>query len=206
MKDNRSFWNKTASKYDKVEEKDRLVYERIFEEIKPYLKAESHVLDIGCGTGALHDKLSMLVQQIVGVDYSEKMIDVAKEKAASKNLSNVKYICGTLNQNSVKEKSYDLVSAFYLLHLFENIENELNQISELLGDQGYFISVTPCMKDFGLIGSLLGLSGAVGIIPKIKRYTYQDLAELIEKYGFKIIDIKAMRKSTHEYLIVAQKM
>jgi len=206
LKDNRSFWNKTASKYDKVEEKDRLVYERIFEEIKPYLKAESHVLDIGCGTGALHDKLSMLVQQIVGVDYSEKMIDVAKEKAASKNLSNVKYICGTLNQNSVKEKSYDLVSAFYLLHLFENIENELNQISELLGDQGYFISVTPCMKDFGLIGSLLGLSGAVGIIPKIKRYTYQDLAELIEKYGFKIIDIKAMRKSTHEYLIVAQKM
>lgn len=206
MKDHRKFWNKSALKYDQVEEKDLMVYERIFEEIKAYLNNESQILDIGCGTGALHDQLSILVQQIVGVDYSEKMIDVAKEKAATKKLTNVKYICGTLNHKSVMENSYDVVTAFYLLHLLEDIESELGKIRDLLGNQGYLISVTPCMKGSGVLGALLGLSGSVGILPKIKKYTYKELAEIIEKCGFKIVDIKAMRESTHEYLIVAQKV
>lgn len=206
MKDHRKFWNKSASRYDEVEEKDMVVYERIFEEIKPYLNKESYVLDIGCGTGALHEQISTLVHQIVGVDYSEKMIEVAKGKAATKNLSNVKYICGTLNHNSIKENSYNIVTAFYLLHLFEDLASELGQIRGLLGDHGYFVSVTPCMKESVVLGTLLGFSGAVGITPKIKKYSYKDLAESIKKSGFNIVDIKPMRESTHEYLIVAQKV
>lgn len=206
MKNHRKFWNKSASRYDEVEAKDLVVYERIFEEIKPYLKNDSYLLDIGCGTGALHDQLSSSVQQVVGVDYSEKMIEVAKGKAVAKNLSNVKYVFGTLVHSSVLENSYDLVTAFYLLHLFEDLESELGQIRRLLADQGYFISVTPCMKDSGVLGTLLGLSGAIGITPKIEKYSYKDLAESIEKSGFNIVDIKLMRESTHEYLIVAQKV
>lgn len=205
MKNERKFWNKAASKYDRVEEKDLYVYERVFEEIKPYLKSDTDLLDIGCGTGALHDQMSKLVQQVVGVDYSENMIQIAKEKAASKNLSNVEYFCGTLNQNAVKEKSYDLVTAFYLLHLFENIENELSLIKEVIADQGYFISVTPCMKDSGIVGVLLGFSGAIGLIPKFRHYSQHELSLLLEKCGFKIVEVKAMREKTNEYMIIAQK-
>lgn len=189
-----------------VEEKDIVVYDRILEEIKPYLKSESKLLDIGCGTSVLHYQLSMLVGHIEGIDYSENMIQIAKEKAKSKNLSNVTYSCGTLVQSSVMENSYDIVTAFYILHLFEDFERELALIKDSLGEQGFFISVTPCMKNSGVIDALLWISGAVGIIPKIKRYTYQDLTQLIEKSGFEIIEVKAMRDKTHEYMIVAQKI
>ena len=200
MKNTKAFWNKTASSYDKVEEKDRVVYERILTEMKSYLKPDFHLLDIGCGTGALHDQLSSLVEHIDGIDYSENMIQIAKEKASIKRLANVSYSCGTLAENSAIDKSYDIVTAFYILHLFENLESDLRLIKNHLSEHGYFISVTPCMKDSGLIGAMLGLSGAVGLIPKINRYTQHDLTKQFEECGFKIIDV---RESTHEYMIIA---
>lgn len=206
MKNTKAFWNKTASSYDKVEEKDRVVYERILMEIKPYLQPEFLLFDIGCGTGALHEQLSSLVQHIEGVDYSENMIQIAREKASIKRLANVSYSCGTLVENAAIDKHYDIVTAFYVLHLFENLESNLRLIENLLSKQGYFISVTPCMKDSGVIGAMLGLSGAVGLIPKINRYTQHDLTKQFKKCGFKIIEVKAMRESTHEYMIIAQKL
>lgn len=112
MKDNRKFWDKAAKSYDKNEEKDKSVYENLFHTIKNYLNNDDYMLDIGCGTGVLHDKISPHVMSITGIDYSEKMIAIAKEKATQNTLNNVEYLCESLDQITLREKNSILLLLF----------------------------------------------------------------------------------------------
>jgi ubiquinone/menaquinone biosynthesis C-methylase UbiE len=206
LKDNRKFWDKAAKSYDKNEEKDKSVYENLFHTIKNYLNNDDYMLDIGCGTGVLHDKISPHVMSITGIDYSEKMIAIAKEKATQNTLNNVEYLCESLDQITLREKKFNLVTAFYLLHLLPHLEDELKYIHEMLNPNDIFISVTPCLKKSHLLGAFLSFSSSIGLTPELKKYQYEDLVDRMEKTGFKIIEVNPIRKSTHEYLIVARKI
>lgn len=205
MNNDLKFWNKAASGYDKAEEKDNAVYDKILHEVVPMLNSATHLLDIGCGTGALHNRLSPLVEHIDGLDYSGNMIKLAQDKARTHQLHNTTYYCGTLPHDDLSGKTYDAVTTFYLLHLIKDLKMQLIQINKALKKGGYFISVTPCMAETALLGSMIGLLGSVGIFPKITRYRHQDLAKAIEDAGFECIEIKAVRASTHEYMIIARK-
>lgn len=47
--------------------------------LTPYLYNKS-ILDIGCGTGLLLDMFSLKPDKYIGIDPSEKMLDIAREK------------------------------------------------------------------------------------------------------------------------------
>lgn len=47
------------------------------------------------------------------IDYSENMIQTAREKASIKRLTNISYSCETLAENAAIDKPYDIVTALY---------------------------------------------------------------------------------------------
>ena len=50
-------------------------------------KAGEHILDLGCGDGALTLKLSEIGAHVVGVDASENFVEAAKEQGLDARLS-----------------------------------------------------------------------------------------------------------------------
>jgi len=75
------FWEEAYQEYpEQVEVSDNVLDEEI-KELGP-----AKVLDIGCGTGKNLFKLAELGWEVYGIDISERAIELAKVKAAKRNL------------------------------------------------------------------------------------------------------------------------
>lgn len=79
--------------YDSIADKfssTRAFMWRDFEFIKDYSRPDSKILDFGCGNGRLAGFLKSNYQEYVGVDISQKLIDLAKQKYHSEKTKFIK--------------------------------------------------------------------------------------------------------------------
>jgi len=97
------------------------------------------VLDFGCGTGLLTEKLAPLVGEVIAVDTSQKMIDVLH----GKKIRNVTAICADITDLSVKSAAwcsdFDLIVASSVCGFLPDYEAMVDVLSQLLSVTGYFV-------------------------------------------------------------------
>lgn len=87
------------------------------------------LLDIGFGTGVLTKKLYDEGYKITGIDFSHRMVEIAKEKMPNANLICYDFTKGLPEE--LKGKSYDWIISTYAIHHLTDDE-KLNFINELL--------------------------------------------------------------------------
>lgn len=86
MSDVKRFWQERAAdqSVSDAEVTHRDVWQRWLEieSIKPYLRRDDRLLDVGCGTGYTTRALAPCVRETLGVDFSDAMIERARRGAA----------------------------------------------------------------------------------------------------------------------------
>jgi 2-polyprenyl-3-methyl-5-hydroxy-6-metoxy-1,4-benzoquinol methylase len=98
--------------------------------IKKYSDNTKKILDIGCGTG-LHDiELSKLGYDVVGIDISEDMINIAISNAAKAGCK-VEFLKDVNKQFSLDEKFDTVISLFHVMSYQTTIE-QINKIFSLV--------------------------------------------------------------------------
>ncbi len=95
---------------------------------KPLSKIK--ILDIGCGGGLLSEPMSRLGADVVGIDASEKNINVEKLHAKKNNL-NIKYICSSPENYQIYEK-FDVILNMEIIEHVDNVDHFLKSCSNLL--------------------------------------------------------------------------
>ena len=103
-----------------------------------YLSKHTACLDLCTGTGDLAGLLKNKCPfaQIIGVDFSEKMLEIAKKKHPEINF--IEADCAKL---PFKDESFDLCTISFGLRNVENIENVLAEIYRVLKPNGIFINL-----------------------------------------------------------------
>ena len=182
------FWNLMAKNYDDE------VGEETIAITKKYLSSNDTVLDFGCARGAYTVALADDVKEIHGIDISEKMIELAKERS-----KDILFTKATIFDIDGK---YDVVLAYNILHLLEDAEKAIEKIDEVLNPDGRFISVTTCMKE-GLLLRAIGFLMRVFGILYTRRYKINELENLISA-RFSIVETKSF--TSNLILIVARKL
>ena len=86
------FWNLIASKYAASPIQDRPAYETKIQKIKTYLTPDKVALDIGCGTGTQCGDIADNVKQVTGIDISRKLLAIAEQRKAERQLDNVEFL------------------------------------------------------------------------------------------------------------------
>ena len=201
------FWNLIASKYAASPITDITAYEKKIDKIKSYLSPEDHVLDIGCGTGTQCDDLANNVKQVTGIDISSKLLAIAEQRKAERKIENVEFIHTTVFDKSFAPGSFDVVTAFYVLHFFEDIDEVIRRIYGLLKPDGLFILETACLGEKGkIIGKLIRLAGKLGFLPLISLLTTQRLEQALGQAGFSIVYKAKFSESNDEYTLIAKKL
>lgn len=201
-----SFWDKTASRYDQLEMKDEQTYINIIKRTKTHLKVSDIVMDYGCGTGLISNEIAEYVKGIHAVDISSNMIGIAEKKAKERNIANINYAHSTIFDERYKNGSFDVILAFHVLHLAEDVHIVLQRINELLKPGGLLISATPCMGEKIFLRYLLSFAGRVGLTPNIRSFKIRHLVVAIEEGNFSIVETDCLKKSSQEYFIVARKI
>jgi 2-polyprenyl-3-methyl-5-hydroxy-6-metoxy-1,4-benzoquinol methylase len=206
MKTAEQFWDMISHHYDREEKKDEETYKTIIVKIKKHLTTSDIVLDYGCGTGLISNEIANNVKMIHAIDISSKMIAIAKQKADRRTIENIDYAHATLFDERYTSESFDVILAFYVLHLLEDTPKGVQRINELLTPGGLLISVTPCMGETRLLSFLLSLVSKMGFIPKIRSFKIAELEESIRHEHFQIVEKECLHHRSQQYFIVAKKI
>ncbi|MCK4890945.1 MAG: class I SAM-dependent methyltransferase [Candidatus Aminicenantes bacterium] len=200
------FWDRTAKNYDKEEKKDEQTYLNIIEKTRKYLKVSDIVLDYGCGTGLVSNEIAGNVKMVHAIDISSKMIEIAKNKAMGRKIQNIDYAYSTIFDDRYKKGSFNVILAFYVLHLLYDPQKVIQRMNELLKPGGLIISVTPCMGEKPILNSIFSIVSKIGIIPKIRAFKLPELEHLLIKENLEIVETKCLHKRSKQYFFVAKKL
>ncbi|TQI71520.1 methyltransferase family protein [Gramella sp. Hel_I_59] len=100
------------------------------------------VLDLGCYAGnSLSMHLANNAKEYVAIDLSEKGINILSKRL--KNIPQAKAIIGDFLSPDFKEKDFDLIYAYGVLHHFKNLEELIKVIKSKLNKEGELISYDP---------------------------------------------------------------
>ena len=208
------FWDKVAEKYAKSPVKDEAAYEQTLSRVRAHLTPRDRVLELGCGTGTTALKLAGDAGEILATDISGAMIDVGRAKAAAAGVGNVRFDVAEPGSTSIKASGpYDVVTAFNLLHLLEDLPRAMAEIAELVRPGGLFISKTFCRAALGQ-GNLeyyvtriaLPVMQILGKAPFVAFMDVDVLEATVREAGFEIIETGNHPKKPPRRFLVARKI
>ncbi len=143
--DNMSEWDEYATDWDS----DPSVQEYSDHAFKSLQKVVSlnglRVLDFGCGTGALTQKISPLAKSVVAIDSSSKMIQQLKNKQLKNEvMANVQGVAEVLSTGQIKDnplflEKFDLVVASSVCAFLPQYEATVCLLKALLKPNGIFV-------------------------------------------------------------------
>jgi len=211
MTSDSAFWTKIARKYAKDPIADMAAYEKTLEVTKSYLKPTDQVLEIGRGTGSTAISLAPMVAQYTATDFSNGMIEIAEERQAEAGLTNM--TCRVASSDTAaQDQTFDVVLALNLLHLIEDVDASLGDVSKALKPQGTFISKTVTTPKgamplkIKLMLWALPIAQWLGKAPFVRFDDPQDLEKRIVAQAFEIFETKSDTGVPPRHYIVARKI
>jgi 2-polyprenyl-3-methyl-5-hydroxy-6-metoxy-1,4-benzoquinol methylase len=190
------FWDKLANRFDRQERGYKQAHIKTVENTKKYLKSSDHIIDYGCATGSTAFELADQVEHIQGIDYSSKMIEVAKRRTAELKIQNVDFTQTTIFDKGFEKGSFDVILAFGILHLLHNPRKAIQRINELLKPNGVFISSTACIGENKMIPILMNtiafIPSLIGLLPSLRFPEIQKLEQTITLEKFQIIEAETL--------------
>lgn len=139
-------WNKAAASYAELQERSEYV-----EVTKDVVRARfirlcgEKVLDLGCGYGWYTDYFSSIGAEAYGIDGSQEMIKLAKERYPEST-----FIIADINEGiPFPDASFDMVFCNQVLMDIENVEPLFYEVNRILKKDGifYFSIVHPAFYD-----------------------------------------------------------
>jgi ubiquinone/menaquinone biosynthesis C-methylase UbiE len=181
------FWDRIAVNYSKKPVVDEASYQKKLQMTRKYFRSDMDVLEFGCGTGSTTIAHAPYVRHIHAIDISPKMIEIAKDKAAAQNVTNVMFEQSAIDDLSVPDQSLDVVLGLSILHLLENRETVICSVHQMLKPGGLFISSTMCIGDSMKFFKVIAPIGKFfGLIPLVKVFTTKELEDSLTDADFKI--------------------
>ena len=207
MPHSKNFWNKIAKSYDKqVIKKYNQAYKDTIELSKKYLNPGYSVLDFACGTGITTIEMSNFVKKIHAIDISDKMIAVARKKADDQNIHNIDFRVSDLFDQQLDNVKFDVILAFNILYLVEDIDKTIERIHKLMNPSGVFISATDCLGEKRSFLSFANmLFSKMCIFPSSQQYSLKELEKIIDRNGFELVETKILYPNPPNYFIAAKK-
>lgn len=128
----------TVKVYDKIAEKYSELYDEDFcdaeflDKFLTFLSNKASILDVGCGTGRSTKYFSDKGYNVIGLDLSKKMIEIAK-----KSYPNIDFRLGDMRNINLSKKFEGIAFMYSLFHVEKNDAlNILKNVKNFLNPKG----------------------------------------------------------------------
>ena len=182
MKKSENFWNRNAKRYDRFMRKDRAAYEKLYELIRPVVKART-VLELAAGTGLIAKNIVRATSHIEVTDASEEMIAEAKRNNRSAKLH---FSVRDMFCLPYADKSFDVVIVSNALHIVPQPEKALAEIRRVLKDDGVLIAPTFTHGNGTLRGRLKLFFMKLAGFPLNSRWSSADYLAFLRQNGWSV--------------------
>ena len=170
MREHKNFWDRNAGLYDCFMRKDRAVYEKIYELIRPIVKDKT-VLELATGTGLIAKHIVKVTARIEATDASPEMIAEAKRGNCSAKLH---FSVQDMFSLPYAGNSFDVVIVSNALHIVPQPEKSLREIKRVLKDDGVLIAPTFTHAENSLRGRIKAYFMRLAGFPLHSRWTSEE--------------------------------
>lgn len=188
-------YHKKNKKFNKIISKNNFTYFPIlnffYKEIYPRLMTGKEsfeqvtLLDVGCGVGTLALYFGSIGAEVLGIDISERAIEIATTAKDSLNLMNVTFKNELLKKG---DKNKDLVVISEVIEHIEDDDAFLRDIFSHLKEDGLLFLTTPSKENvLYRLGFYKKFDKKVG---HLRRYTVNSLQRILRANGFEVLALK----------------
>lgn len=185
MREYKNFWDRNAGLYDCFMRKDRAVYEKMYELIRPVVKDKT-VLEVATGTGLIAKHIVKAAAHIEATDASVEMIAEAKRDNQSAKLH---FSVQDMFRLPYADKSFDVVIVSNALHIVPQPEKALAEIHRVLKDDGVLIAPTFTHAGNSFSGKVRAFFMKLAGFPLHSKWTSEEYLRFLRQNGW------AVRKS-----------
>ncbi len=182
MRDHKNFWDRNAGLYDCFMRKDRAVYEKIYELIRPVVKDKT-VLELATGTGLIAKHIVKVAACIEATDASPEMIAEAKRGNCSAKLH---FSVQDMFSLPYADNSFDVVIVSNALHIVPQPEKSLREIKRVLKDDGVLIAPTFTHAENSLRGRIKAYFMRLAGFPLHSRWTSEEYLSFLRQNGWRV--------------------
>ena len=109
------------------------------------LKTGDFVLDVGCGSGASALPAAQAVGpngQVIGVDLSERLLDLGRDKAARSGLENIEFRLGDMERLGYPAGQFDAVVCVFAIFFVPDMERQVAELWRMVRPGGQLAITT----------------------------------------------------------------
>ena len=190
MREHKNFWDRNAGRYDRFMRKDRAAYEKMYELIRPIVKAKT-VLELAAGTGMIAKNIVNAAAHIEATDASAEMIAEAKRDNRSAKLH---FSVQDMFRLPYANQSFNVVIVSNALHIVPQPEKALREIRRVLKDDGVLIAPTFTHAGNSFSGRVKAFFMKLADFPLHSRWTSEEYLTFLRQNGWtvrKSVDLKA---------------
>ena len=182
MHDHKNFWDRNAGLYDRFMRKDRAVYEKMYELIRPVVKDKT-VLELAAGTGLIARHIVNAAAHIEATDASPEMITEARRGNCSAKLH---FSVQDMFSLPYAGNSFDVVIVSNALHIVPQPEKSLREIKRVLKDDGVLIAPTFTHAENSLRGRIKAYFMRLAGFPLHSRWTSEEYLSFLRQNGWRV--------------------
>ncbi len=150
----RAVWHPTDDGRDPSDE--------AFKAIDRAMTGDSDVLEIGCGTGVMAERINALPGvTLVAIDYSERFVELTAARGVDARQGDICYL-------PFEDDTFDVVYAGWMLYHVRDLDRALAEVRRVLRPGGTFVAVTNGDD------SLADLLGEAGVRPTAKGFSSEN--------------------------------
>ena len=182
MREHKNFWDRNAGRYDRFMRKDRAAYEKMYELIRPIVKAKT-VLELAAGTGMIAKNIVNAAAHIEATDASAEMITEAKRgnRSAKLHFSVQDMFC-----LPYADGSFDAVIVSNALHIVPQPEKALREIGRVLKGDGVLIAPTFTHAGNSFSGKVRAFFMKLAGFPLHSRWTSEEYLTFLQQNGWTV--------------------
>ena len=132
-------FDEIAESYDLVNRvisfgSDKIWREKAIKEALSFSPNNPFILDVACGTGDMIEVWSKYSNNIIGLDPSKKMLEIAK-----KRFPNIKFYQGLAQNLPFEKESFDIVSISFGIRNVVEIDKAIEEFKRVLKKNGILL-------------------------------------------------------------------
>ena len=182
MQEHKNFWDKNAGRYDRFMRKDLAAYDKMYELIRPVVKAKT-VLELATGTGLIAKHIVNAAAHIEAADASAEMILEAKRDNRSAKLH---FSVQDMFHLPYAEQSFDVVIVSNALHIVPEPERALAEIRRVLKEDGVLVAPTFTHADNAFFGKVKAFFMKLAGFPLHSKWTSHEYLAFLRENGWTV--------------------
>lgn len=158
---------------------------RIIELVTP--SETDRLLDVATGTGFLAFEFADHISEIIGIDFTDEMLAIAKQYKADNKIKNVIFELADVESLPFEDNCFDLVSCRFAFHHFLRPEKAISEMTRVLKHGGKLVLCDIVSSEDITKSEYQNEMETIRDQSHVKHYRPSEIKQMLTKRGFEIL-------------------